>query len=269
MPNPANAAPRVDIIREAPLARIVVDNSARRNALTASIQRQLAHAVHELETDADVSVLALTGAGTEAFVAGADISEFQRTLNDAKEAEHYRRLGDAMLAAVRDCVKPTIAVIGGACMGAGVALAAECDLRYARRGARFGIPAGRLGIGYPVDGTRRLVELAGSGPVTEMFLTGRLYTADEAKAMGLVTDVFDDAVFEAEVRRLALMVAESAPLALMAARLSIRAATAGPPDDEALRMRARTAVDACFASRDLREGWRAFVEKRRPVFEGR
>lgn len=267
MPNTEDTAARVDVVRAAPLARIIVDNRARRNALTASIQRQIADAVHALETDADASVLVLTGAGTEAFVAGADISEFQRTLDSAEEAERYRGLGDAMLGAVRDCAKPTIAAIGGACMGAGVALAAECDLRYARRGARFGIPAGRLGIGYPVEGVRRLVALAGTGAVTEMFLTGRTYTADEAKAMGLITDVFDDDAFEEEVRRRALMAAESAPLAVHAARLSVRAASA--PWDAALQTRARSAVDACFASRDLREGWRAFVEKRRPVFEGR
>lgn len=238
---------------------ITIDNQAHRNALTEALQIALADRITDLDHDPAIRVIVLTGAGTEAFVAGADISEFERSLHDPVAAQHYRAVGDKMLAALHQSSTPLIAAIQGVCIGAGMALAGECDLRYAVDDARFGIPASKLGIGYPVDATRRLVELVGPGLASEMFLAGQLYDAARLHAAGWLQGTVPRADFTTSVTRLASSVAQAAPLALRAARLSIRS------DSQA----ARDAVDACFASADLVEGWRAFTAKRRPVFQGK
>jgi len=257
----------VRIDKDGSLGFLIFDHPERRNAISAEMWRQIPGAVEALAKDADIRVVILRGEGDTAFVAGADISEFEsQRASEAAVAEYDRAGGDAYRA-VAGIEKPTIAMIHGFCVGGGVALALCADLRFASDDARFAVPAARLGLGYSVALFEPLLRLVGSARALEILYTARRYRADEALAMGLVNAVAPKATLDSVVRETADRIAANAPLTLRGVKITARELA----KDFARRDQTRidAAVRACYESEDYREGVRAFLEKRKPLFTGR
>lgn len=249
-----------------PIGWLVFNNPERRNAVSVDMWRAIPDVMHSFTEDERIRVIILTGTGDRAFVSGADISEFGKTRATAEDNAAFRKQSGAAGATIALSAKPTIAMIRGACIGGGLATALNCDLRVAETGARFGIPAAKLGIGYPFAGVARLVALVGPAHAKALLFTARHFGAEAAQAMGLVNEVVAPAALEAHVQALALEIAANAPLSIFAAKLAIDTAVKDPKDRDLAAVEA--AVARAMASEDFREGSRAFLEKRRPRFQG-
>jgi enoyl-CoA hydratase/carnithine racemase len=220
--------------------------------------------IRSLNEDPGVRVIVIRGAGSEAFAAGADISEFAATRNDSAAAAHYERLNGEAFAAIRSSARPVVAMVQGFCIGGGLALALAADLRIADRSAVFSLPPARLGLAYPLDGLSDLVSAVGAPAAKEMIFTARKLTAEDAFRIGLIDRLASD--IETEARALAAEIAAGAPLAITHAKKAIDflAKRPGHEDDaEVAWLAAR-----CFDSEDYAEGRTAFMEKRRPLFRG-
>ena len=251
---------------EGPICWITFNNSSRMNALNAAMWTELPKIVSEAEANSSVRVLVLRGAGTKAFSAGADISEFG-TARTAETAKAYDALSDGAFSSVANCRKPTIAMVHGYCMGGGMELAICCDFRYAAEGSTFGIPAVRLGIGYDARWVRPLLLTLSASRAKEVLLTGRRFDDAEALHMGIVTKLLPGDTLEDETRALATMIADNAPLAVQAAKRCVDELAHAPenPDMEALDR----LIQNCLDSDDYAEGQAAFLEKRKPEFRGK
>jgi enoyl-CoA hydratase/carnithine racemase len=264
LPAPAD---KIGILVEPPLGWLVIDNPARRNALDLAMWTALPQRIAALEADPRVRVVILRGAGAQPFASGADISEFATVRATAEGGRAYEAANEAAFRALAGCAKPVVAMIRGFCLGGGLGLAVSCDLRLAAQGSQFGIPAGRLGVGYPPSAMAYVVAAVGPQAARDLFFTARRIDADEALALRLVARVLPDAELETQTRDLATTIAANAPLTLTAAKRAIDAA-AGLPGALGADGLKRLA-DACFDSEDYREGRAAFLEKRTPAFKGR
>ena len=245
---------------------LVFNQPEKRNAINGEMWRGIAPAMARFDADAEVRCVAFRGAGTEAFSAGADISEFEAVRAQRASVAEYDGLLDEVLHAIQDSRKPSLAMIYGYCMGGGLEVALACDLRYCARSAQLGIPAARLGLAYNVEGHKRLLETAGHARSREIMFLGRRYDAEEALAMGLVHRVLSDAELEGFVEKTLQTLSENAPLSIANSKTIIEeyVKSSGAPD--AARMRA--AIERCAKSEDYAEGRRAFMEKRKPRFKG-
>ncbi|MBV5266007.1 enoyl-CoA hydratase [Pinisolibacter aquiterrae] len=262
-----SADPRIRIEVEGAVGRLVVANPERRNAVSLAMWQAIPGAVAALVAHPDVRVIVVRGDGDLAFVSGADISEFATVRKDAASARAYEASNAEAFSALRHATKPTIAMIRGFCLGGGMGLAVACDIRIAADDAVFGIPAARLGVGYPPDCIADVVAAVGPQRAKEMFFTARRMTAAEALEIGLLAAVHSVEALENEAIDLATVIAHNAPLTLRAAKAAIDAVV-----DGALPTRRETLValtDACFASADFAEGRTAFLEKREAKFHGR
>lgn len=247
------------------IGRITFNRPAARNALTFAMYERLAEICLEAGQRRDIRALILTGAGEKAFAAGTDIGQF-RAFTKPEDAIEYEDRLDRVLDTLERCPVPTIAAIAGACTGGGAGIAASCDLRIAARNARFGFPIARtLGNCLSMANYARLSDLIGSARVTEIIFTARLVEAEEARSIGLVSEILDDAAaLASRADELARLVAGNAPLTLRATKEALRRLRAS-------RMRDADAHDlilSCYMSADFREGMDAFLNKRQPVWRG-
>jgi enoyl-CoA hydratase len=250
--------------RSGAVAVVTVNRPARRNALSSEVRSALLEQLAELNADASVRAVVITGAGDRAFISGADIAEFAaRTQEEQGRAMDGPRVYDA----VAQLAKPTVAAINGACLGGGLEVAMACDIRVAAEGARFGQPEVKLGIIPGGGGTQRLPRIVGEGNALRLILTGDLIDAAEAHRLGLVTEVVSPDQLLAIAVAIAERIATNAPLAVAAARDAVRRALDLPLGDGLAMERAHFL--GVFASDDRREGMRAFLEKRPARFEGR
>ncbi len=250
---------------EGPIGWITFNNPSRRNAVSVEMWEAIPTILDRFESDPQVRVVVLHGAGEAAFIAGADISQFEQARSSADGNAHYDTITERASRRLSECSKPTIAMIHGWCIGGGVGIAVCCDLRIAADNAKFGIPAVRLGVGYGHKGVRKLMELVGPSFTKEIFFTARHFSADEAREMGLVNRVLPAIELEAYVRGYCATIADNAPITIDALKRTVGELLKGPDGDLALSDRL---VRACFESQDYIEGRRAFMEKRRPVFRG-
>jgi enoyl-CoA hydratase/carnithine racemase len=244
------------------VAVITVNRPDVRNAVNRQVQLDIRTALDAFRDDDSVAVVVFTGAGEKAFVAGADIAQVREyTLHTALASDLQRLYDD-----VEAYEKPTIAAVNGFALGGGCELAMACDIRIAADTAFFGQPEITLGSIPGWGGTQRLPLLIGLGRARELILTGRIIDAAEAERVGLVSRVVPAADLAAEARAVAERIAGLAPVALALAKDAIRQVEG----DLAAGLRVeRELVARTFDTDDQREGTRAFLEKRAPVFHGR
>ena len=253
--------------KRGPVGWIVLSQPAKRNAINGAMWRGIPPAMAQFDADPEVRCVAFRGAGTEAFAAGADISEFEKIRAERAAVAEYDGLLDRVLHAIQDSRKPSVAMIYGFCMGGGLEIALACDLRYCGESAQFGIPAAKLGLAYNIEGHKRIVETVGHARAREILYLGRRYGAAEALAMGLVNRVVRDAELEAYVSDVVRTLCENAPLAIANSKTMIEefVKSSGVPDAALME----AAMARCTKSADYEEGRRAFMEKRKPRFTGK
>ena len=252
---------------EGGVAWITFNNPARHNAMSRDMWDGTADLLDRFNARDDVRVIVLTGAGERAFVAGADISRFESERGSLEAIRAYEVSVANFHRALDAVVKPTIARINGYCIGGGLAIAVGCDIRYCSDISTFGIPAAKLGIGYKFQGIRGLARLVGPSFTAEIFYTGRQFDAEEARNMGLVNRVVPQGDLDDVVGDLVDRIARNAPLAIRAVKQAL--IELAKPEAEWDLDAPEAAVAMCRTSEDYEEGRRAFMEKRRPQFQGR
>jgi enoyl-CoA hydratase/carnithine racemase len=245
------------------VAVVVIDRPDARNAITAQVQAELHDVLNDMRERDDVAALIITGAGTRAFAAGADIAQLRERSLHAGLAAKMQHLYDELEA----FDKPTIAAVNGYALGGGCELAMACDIRIAADTASFGLPETALSILPGAGGTQRLARLVGTGRAIEMILTGRRISAEEAHRIGLVTSVVSSEVLLEAAQDCARQILARGPLAVRLAKLVVR--TGMDTDQHTGLVVERLAQALLYTTDDKREGVEAFLAKRTPTFTGR
>ena len=245
---------------------MIYNNPARRNAISHEMKLAMIVILDEFLHNDAVRVVVLRGAGDKAFVSGSDISQFEKKRATPEQQQEFQKVGQQVQERFDALDKPLLAMIQGFCLGGGLGTALQADIRISSDDAQYGIPAGRLGIGYNYPGMKKVVELIGPSRAKELIFTARRYSAQEALQMGLINEIVPREKLEARVREVAAMIADNAPLSSKAAKLMTREIMKDP-DSRDLDLCAALVKD-CFASSDYIEGRTAFMAKRKPVFTG-
>ncbi len=250
--------------REGRVAILTVNRPDKMNALNETVRAEMLAALAEIEKDDGIGAVVITGAGEKAFIAGADIGEFEgRTPFDQRYAMRTPRIYDVM----SSFPKPVIAMINGYCLGGGCELAMSCDIRTASEKARFGQPEINLGLIPGGGGTQRMPRLVGRGQAMRLILSGEMIPASEAGEIGLVDLVFPADELRAKTIELAAKIASKSPLTLKVAKEAIHASWRMPIEEGLLYERDLFCL--CFSTADKEEGVKAFLEKRPATWSGR
>ncbi len=252
--------------RDGAIGHMIFNQPEKHNAVSLEMWEAAERILQEFEADPDIRVLVLSGAGGKSFVAGADISEFENSRDSVEAQAHYNARTRAVYRLVENFPKPTIAMIHGYCIGGGLNLACACDLRLCSDKASFGMPAARLALGYPFEAIKRLADIVGIANARHLMFSARRIDAEHALRIGLAQQVVPLERLEPTVEEYAKDIAANAPLTIRAMKFISNQVLADPADRDLERCDAMVAT--CFASEDFKEGRRAFMEKRKPVFRG-
>ena len=255
------------LVRDGAVATVLFSNPDKLNAMSYDMWLGLPKMIEDLGRDASVRAIVLAGEGDSAFVSGADISQFEKVRGTADSQAEYNKAIELAYAAPMQCMKPVIAKVRGICFGGGLGIAAACDVRIASEDASFRMPAARLGLGYGYTGVRRFMNVLGAANTADIFFSARKFDAAEALRMGFVSRVLPAAELDRAVAEYCAMIAENAPLTIAAAKFAVQQGMKDPADRDVAT--AQKMVEACFASTDHKEGRSAFMEKRKPRFQGR
>ncbi len=247
------------------IVTITINRPDKLNALTKTMWGKLGETFADLAKDDSVRCIILTGAGEKSFSPGNDISEFETDRSNSEQAAAYGALMARNIDAMRACPHPTVAAIRGICVGGGMEIAGLCDIRICGEGSRFGVPISKLGLvmGYHEIGA--LKSLVGAGPALEILLEGRIFDAEEALRLGVVSRVVPDTDVMDESRAAAERVAAGAPLVHRWHKKFLeRLEDPAPLTDEEI-----SEGFACYDTEDFQTGYKAFLEKKTPAFKGR
>jgi enoyl-CoA hydratase len=253
--------------RQPPIATITINRPRQRNAINFAMWRELSLLLLELDSERDTRAVVITGAGDEAFSAGADIQDFEQHRSNSTRGRGYNRAVDGLLTTLAELETPTISMIRGFAAGGGCEIAVATDLRIAAKGSKLGIPVARLGITIGHREMQGLVNLVGKGNALYILLSGRLLDAQEALRIGLVNQVVPAEELSSYTYRLAEEIAALAPLSHAVNKRTMNQVLAKPSLADLTPQEADLPLTQ-FDTRDYQEGYRAFLEKRRPHFIG-
>jgi enoyl-CoA hydratase len=258
-------AGQILLARDGAIATVTLSNPDKLNAMDGGMWRSLAETFQALSADETVRCVVLRGAGEKAFASGADISVFETERNSPETAKRYAATTRPAMEAVAHCPHPVIALIRGVCVGGGLEIAANCDMRICGESSRFGIPVKRLGLVVAYPELQTLLKIVSPPVALEILLEGRVFGAAEAERKGLVNRVVPDSMVEEEVYQAARRIAEGAPLVARWHKKFVKRLLDPAPLGEA-------ELDesfACFGTEDFRIGYRSFLAKTKPDFKGR
>ena len=253
--------------REGAVGHLVFNNPAKLNAVSLDMWDSFVAILKDFEADPTIRCLVVSGAGGKAFVSGADISKFESERANAEAQVRYDAISKEGYESLYNFSKPTIAKISGYCIGGGMNLAACCDLRYCNEGARFGVPAAKLGLGYGFLRIERFSRIVGLPRAMEFLFTAKQYSSKEAYDMGLVHGVAAEGGLDAMVDEITGAISQNAPLTIALAKTAAR--EIAKPESKQDHKKLEKRAEACFDSEDFKEGRRAFMEKRKPAFKGK
>lgn len=253
--------------RDGAIGHMIFNQPEKHNAVSLAMWEKATAILDEFEADPAIRVVVLSGAGGKSFVSGADISEFESQRGTAEAQQHYNAQTGKVYERIERFPKPTIAMINGFCIGGGLNLACVCDIRICSEKSQFGMPAAKLALGYPFAAINRLKNVVGIANARHLMFTASRIKADHALRIGLAQQVVPEAELEAVVADYAGGIAANAPMTVAAMKFISTQVLADPADRDLAKCQAM--VDACFASEDFKEGRRAFMEKRKPEFQGR
>lgn len=242
---------------------IAINRPDKLNALNKDVFSDLTSALDEIETNAEIKSVIITGAGPKAFVAGADISEFGGL--NKEDAMQLAKRGQDIFARIENCSKPIVAAVNGFALGGGCELAMACHFRVASENAKFGQPEVNLGLIPGYGGTQRLVQLIGKGKAMELLMSAHLIDANEAKQLGLVNYVTIAETLVDHTKKILDIINSKAPLAIAGCIKAANAVYDETKDGYALEIEE---FGNAFATEDMKEGTTAFLEKRKAIFKG-
>jgi enoyl-CoA hydratase/carnithine racemase len=244
------------------VAILTLDRRDKKNAITRAMWERFPEMIGAIERDTDIRAVIITGRG-DAFAAGADIAELAAVFGDRTSADSYLTLMSAAQDAVMGCEKPTIAMIRGACIGAGCGLSLSCDIRFSDPTGKFGVTPAKLGMIYSLADTRRLVDAVGLPVARDLLLSGRIVDADEAARIGLVNRVVPAELLEATTRTFAMTLAANAPSSIRGIKAILAMVRAERGDDAGM---SRALFLDVLAQPEFAEALAAFRDKRPPRF---